>query len=269
MIEKESNLNEALRERILREQEAHTEDDVLANSYRLKNRFHHIWKYPSRRRFDATLLGHLKRINGGKVLDYGCGRGDLSLYILAQGGVVNGIDISPVYIQDASQRCSAASYEKHMFRFQVMDAHAMEFPADFFDIVVGLGILHHLECEAALREIHRVLKPGGRLLLQEPLADNPLLKVFRRLTPSVRTVDERPFTGNDIKRFKNSTEWNPELSFCGVLEAPAAVLTSVLMPIRPDNCILRAADWVEQRMHRAGLLDSWNQYVLINLVKRS
>ena len=50
--------------------------------------------------------------------------------------------------------------------------------------------------------------------------------------------------------------------------APAAVLTSVLMPDSPDNFVLRAADWMEQRMHRAGLLDSWNQYVLINLVKR-
>jgi hypothetical protein len=95
-----------------------------------------------------------------------------------------------------------------------------------------------------------------------------MLKLFRKLTPSARTVDERPFTGNDIKRLKNSTEWNPEMCFCGILEAPAAVLTSVLMPGRSDNCVLRAADWVEQRMHRAGLLDSWNQYVLINLVKR-
>ena len=258
----------SLQERVLREQSAHTENDILANSYQLKNRFKHIWTYPSRQRFDETLLGHLKRPNGAKVLDYGCGRGDLSLYILAQGGEVNGIDISSVYIQDAAQRCGEAGYDRSRFKFYVMDAHAMDFPANFFDIVVGLGILHHLDSDVALSEIHRVLKPGGRVLLQEPLADNPLLKLFRLLTPSAHTEDERPFTGSDIKMLKNSTEWNPEMCFCGVLEAPAAVLTSVLMPGRPDNFVLRAADWVEQRMHRAGLLDSWNQYVLINLVKR-
>ena len=76
----------SLQKRIFRAQSANTKDDILENSYQLKNRFKHIWTYPSRRRFDETLLGHLKRLKGAKVLDYGCERGDLSLYILAQGG---------------------------------------------------------------------------------------------------------------------------------------------------------------------------------------
>ena len=202
------------------------------------------------------------------MLDYGCGRGDLSLYILELGGEVHGIDISPVYIQDAAQRCGAVGYDKSRFKFHVMDAHVMDFQANFFEIVVGLGILHHLDSNVALSEIHRVLKPGGRLLLQEPLAGNPLLKLFRLLTPSARTVDERPFTGSDIKRLKNSIEWNSEMCFCGVLEAPAAVITSVLLPDNPNNFILRTADWVERKIHHVGLFDHWNQYVLINLVKR-
>jgi ubiquinone/menaquinone biosynthesis C-methylase UbiE len=217
---------------------------------------------------DATLLGHLKSLNGAKVLDYGCGRGDLSLYVLAQGMTVHGIDISAAYIQDATEYCGAVGYDMPRFRFYMMDAHAMDFPADFFDIVVGLGILHHLDSDIVLREIHRVLKPGGRLLLQEPLADNPLLKLFRKLTPSARTVDERPFTSNELKRLKNSTDWYPQMCFCGILEAPAAAIMSVLIPGRPDNFVMRATDWAERKLHHAGLLDAWNQYVLINLIKR-
>ena len=262
------NLKKVIRKRVAREQIAHAGNDVLAKSYLLKNCFKHIWTYPSRRRFNATLLGHLKSFNEAKVLDYGCGRGDLSMYILSQGGVVHGIDISPVYIQDAMDRCSTVGYDMSRFRFYVMDAHAMDFPADFFDIVVGLGILHHLDSDVALSEIHRVLKPGGLLLLQEPLADNPLLKIFRKLTPSARTEDERPLTGKDIENLKNSSEWYPEMRFCGIFEAPLAMITSVLMPSRPDNFILRSADWAERKLHHAGLLDAWNQYVLINLVKR-
>lgn len=252
-----------------REQHAHTDNvDVLDASYRLKNRFNHIWTYPSRQRFDDTLMRHLKSLNGAKVLDCGCGRGDMSLYILAQGGRVDGIDISPLYIQAAMDRCVTAGYDSSMFRFHVMDAHSMDFRSGIFDIVVGLGILHHLEFDVALHEIRRVLKPFGRLLLQEPLANNPLLKVFRRFTPSARTVDERPLTGNDIKRLKHSTEWNAEMCFCGLLEAPAAMMTSVLMPNRPNNLILRITDKVERKLHHAGVLDAWNQYVLINLVKQ-
>ena len=221
-----------------------------------------------RRRFDETLLAYLKRLTGFKVLDYGCGRGDMSFYMLGQGAEVHGIDISSVYIEDAGKRCDAAGYDKRRFQFHVMDAHAMNFPADVFDIVVGLGILHHLDADVALKEIHRVLKPGGRVLLQEPLAGNPLLKLFRKLTPSARTEDERPFTRNDIEKLKHSMAWKPEMCFCGLLEAPAAMMTSVLMPNSPNNFILRTADWAEWKFHRAGLLDSWNQYVLVNLVKR-
>jgi SAM-dependent methyltransferase len=125
-----------------------------------------------------------------------------------------------------------------------------------------------LDAGLALKEIHRVLKPGGRLLLQEPLADNPFLKLFRKLTPKARTEDEKPFTAKDLKNLKQSTQWQPELCFCGLLEAPIAMLTSVLMPGHPDNFILSAVDRLEGIFHHAGILDAWNQYVLINLVKR-
>lgn len=261
-------LNESIGERVKREERAHTGCDVLATSYRLKNRFKHIWSYPSRRRFDETLFGYLRKIRGFRVLDYGCGRGDLSLYMLSQGAEVHGIDISSGYVGDAATRCEAAGYPKNTFKFYVMDAHSLEFPADSFDLVVGLGILHHLDAQVALNEIHRILKPGGRLLLQEPLADNPLLKLFRKLTPSARTEDERPFTRQDLQELKWSRMWTPEMSFCGILEAPLAVITSIVVPNHPENFILRAADLVERKLHRAGVLNAWNQYVLINVVKK-
>ena len=46
--------------------------------------------------------------------------------------------------------------------------------------------------EAALRELHRVLKPGGTAYFAEPLATNPLIQAYRRVTPQFRTPDEQP-----------------------------------------------------------------------------
>ena len=255
--------------RVDRERLAHSEEDVLARSYELKDRFPHIWMYPSRMRLFAVIDDHLSDLRGKRVLDYGCGRGDSSLSYAERGAVVDGIDISSAYVNDATGRASEAGYDHDCIAFHVMDAHELSFEDETFDVVVGYGILHHLDADVAMQELHRVLKPGGRLLLQEPLADNPLLRVFRLLTPKARTRDERPFSARDIMRLSGSTQWVSELSYCGLIAAPVAMLTSILVPDRPDNRLMRWADSVERWTHNHGLLLSWNQYVLLNMRKWS
>ena len=254
-------------DRVGREQAAHTESDVLAEAYRLKDRFPHIWAYPSRKRLFAERDFHLESIVGKKVLDYGCGRGESSLYYLSKGALVSGIDISPTYIEAAGLAAKHAGYTPELYDFKVLDAHDMSFAENTFDLVIGEGILHHLDAELAMKEIWRVLKPGGRVFLLEPLADNPLLKIFRWLTPRARTVDEEPFSGKTISRLTSPGRWTSESAYCGIVEAPVAMLTSVLMPSRPDNFLLRTADSLEKRLTRNGVLLSWNQYILLNLVK--
>ena len=202
------------------------------------------------------------------MLDYGCGRGHLSLRLLAAGGdPVIGVDISETYVNECRRRAEDEGYSPDRFDFRVGDVHALGLPDSSVDLVVGLGILHHLDPDLALAEIHRVLRIGGRVLLQEPLADNPLLKLFRRLTPDARTEDEAPFTGQDLSRLTGIDGWRPALSYCGLLEAPVAMLTSVVLPEKPDNRLMRFVDRIENQAHRNDVLSSWNQYVLINLVK--
>jgi SAM-dependent methyltransferase len=259
--------HEVPRDRVEREQAAHTESDVLAEAYKLKDRFPHIWAYPSRQRMFAERESYLEAIAGKRVLDYGCGRGESSLHYLSRGALVSGIDISPTYIEAARQAAEKASYPPGNYDFSVMDAHAMTFDEGTFDLVVGEGILHHLDAELAMKEIWRVLKPGGRVFLLEPLADNPLLKLFRWLTPRARTVDEEPFAGKTISRLTTPSRWTSECAYCGIVEAPVAMVTSILMPSKPDNFLLRAADSLEKRLTRNGVLLSWNQYILLNLVK--
>lgn len=133
------------------------------------------------------------------MLDLGCGHGEKSLELLRNGATVKGIDISQPYVEDARANAKRAGFPEERFEFSVMDAHALEFSDEYFDLVVGNGVLHHLDLPVSLAEINRVLKNGGRALFKEPLAANPLLRLFRILTPSARTIDEKPLTPNDLR----------------------------------------------------------------------
>lgn len=258
----------ALAERVAREHEAHTERDVLAESIRLKAKFPHLAGYPSKQRLYATIDRFTADLRGQTILDYGCGRGEMSMKYLANGAdKVAAIDISEVYVEDLRQRAAAAGHAPERCDFRDMDAHMLDFPDASFDLVVGYGILHHLDPAVAFSEIHRVLKPDGRVLLQEPLADNPLLRLFRKLTPHARTEDEAPFTGKQIRALEREHGWRSESVYCGVLEMPASLLTSKLMPSKPDNFLLRWTDKVEAWLHRRRWLLAWNQYIVFNLVK--
>lgn len=257
-----------INERVKAELLSHTEDDVLAESYKLKNRFNHIWKYPSKLRYDDKFRSYLTDLSGKSILDYGCGRGLASVEYLKQGAHVCGIDISPQYIDECNELAQAANAESGSFDFRVMDAHKLDFPDNTFDIVAGNGILHHLDAQVALREIHRVLIPGGRVILQEPLADNPLLRVFWFFTPKARTPDEKPFSRSDLDTLIDTSRWESQSHFCGILEAPVAMFTSIIMPRSPQNFLLNLAHKLEEWGNGKGYLKAWNQYILFSLVKR-
>ena len=80
------SLDQKLQDRVDREREAHDERDVLAENIRIKNRFAHIWSFPSRIRFYERINSYLGDLEGKTVLDYGCGRGEASLNYVSRGG---------------------------------------------------------------------------------------------------------------------------------------------------------------------------------------
>ena len=123
---------------------------------------------------------------GKKVLDYCCGNGDDSVFIAAQGASeVIGIDISEVSVQNCTDKAARAGLANLSYR--VMDGEALEFADNLFDIVTEYGALHHLDLRKAYGEIARVLRPGGRAICVEALGHNPIIYLYRRLTPNLRT----------------------------------------------------------------------------------
>jgi SAM-dependent methyltransferase len=146
-----------------------------------------------------------ERVRGAAVLDYCCGNGDEALAAAQRGAAsVVGIDISPVSIANCTQRALDLGLAKSV-RFQVMDAEALEFPDDAFDVILEYGVLHHLDLDKAMAELARVMKPGGAMICTETLGHNPLIRRYRRRTPHLRTAWEADhiLTRPSFERMKN------------------------------------------------------------------
>lgn len=111
---------------------------------------------------------------------------------------VTGIDVSERELERARRAMEDAGYGDR-FHGLVADAHRTPFEDASFDVIVGGSVLHHLDLPIALREIRRILRPGGRAVFDEPLAHNPLIRLGRALTPGARTPDEHPLTVDDLE----------------------------------------------------------------------
>lgn len=120
----------------------------------------------SRRRFALEMLEERLR-PGSKVLDIGCGTGHLTGELMRRGYDAWGVDFSEGMVQYAREH-----YDES--RFQMGDIERIPFLDNSFDGVMCLGVMEYLSYdETALREIWRVLKPGGRAVITTPSSTCP------------------------------------------------------------------------------------------------
>ena len=120
------------------------------------------------------------------VLDFGCGNGENGIFAAQCGANVTGVDISPEGVENANLNAQQADVSDHC-KFQVMDGENMEFSDNTFDFAVEYGVLHHVDLNASMKELKRVLKPDGEMICVEALRHNPLIHLYRKMTPHLRT----------------------------------------------------------------------------------
>jgi ubiquinone/menaquinone biosynthesis C-methylase UbiE len=170
-----------------------------------------------------------KDASGKKVLEYGCGPGSQAFSLAKAGAMVTAIDISDVAIEQAKAEAERQGIEIESF---VMDAEDLSFDENSFDRVCGSGILHHLNLERCYPELRRVLKPGGNGIFFEPMGYNPLINLYRKMTPGLRTDDEHPLLNEDFELAKKYfSDVNPRffhLTSIGASFIPIAPLQSAL-----------------------------------------
>jgi 2-polyprenyl-3-methyl-5-hydroxy-6-metoxy-1,4-benzoquinol methylase len=154
-----------------------------------------------------------------KLLDFGCGTGMNSLVFAKIGYEVFGFDLSPgnISIAEGLAQKYGVAERSH---FSVNAAESLDYEDEFFDVIVGVDILHHINISQALTECSRVLKSGGLAIFHEPIRV-PIFDTLREtrlgrwLVPKEASLDrhvthdERKLSTDDIETIR---KFDPNLS---------------------------------------------------------
>jgi SAM-dependent methyltransferase len=145
------------RERIIVKDAGQMEREYELQTHRAEDRH---WWYQGRRSVLERAIARLGLPAGASILDAGCGSGR-NMVDLARHGTVTGVELSEASVEVARERHAG----------EVLEGSVMDMPFDdgAFDLTVSLDVIEHLEDDVgALRELRRVTKPGGALLVTVP-----------------------------------------------------------------------------------------------------
>ena len=127
--------------------------------------------HPTVRSYRAIIALKMDFSAQERLLDLGCGIGNFRPYLK---GRYTGVDLNPAYIDTCRKRFADT--------FQVMDATDLKYDDAQFDQVAAIALTHHLpdrSAAAMVKQALRVLKPGGRLHIVEPILPGSRLALFK------------------------------------------------------------------------------------------
>jgi ubiquinone/menaquinone biosynthesis C-methylase UbiE len=112
------------------------------------------------RRLNAmTRIAHLE---GKRLLDVGCGNGAYTERLASTFAETVAIDVSEAHLGDFRARCPHIDV-------RILSVEQLDYPDRYFDVVVMIEVIEHLhDVQASLRQLHRVLKPDGVLVITAP-----------------------------------------------------------------------------------------------------
>jgi SAM-dependent methyltransferase len=174
-----------------------------------------------------AMLGRVGWLRDKRVLELGCGNGDLAIDLALAGADLTVLDISPRSVDITCARLKRFAPGVKVEAL-VAPAEATGLSGNNFEVILGNRVLHHLDVEQAAAEIARLLTPSGRALFVENSGLNPALGFARRhLTgrfgiPRFGTEDEHPLVEVDFehlrRHFRQVELLFPSFRFLGLLD---------------------------------------------------
>ena len=211
----------------------------------------------------------LGQVSGQKILEIGCGNGELTVWLAKLGAEVFGVDISDESIKIAELR-STQNQTSGQTHFYAQPAEQLPFENNYFDLVFINVTLHHLDIELALQEFLRVLKVGGRLVAVEPLVFSKTIqnfrtsKLFTKLYPiRQETPTERILLAEDLNLISKYFS-QPQV-------VPVRVFSPLIFKIQPlflflANCFFKTeADMETRKQKMIRRLQAWDEILLNKL----
>ena len=127
---------------------------------------------------------------GGRYLDAGCGTGDFIPDLVQRGGEVFALDFAEEMVERARLRVGSSGSGQGV-HFSVGDVCDLTFEPDFFDAIIAVGLVEYLaDLDGAFRQMYRVLKPGGSLIVTVPNITSPFM-AYETLVPKCKRVVKR------------------------------------------------------------------------------
>ncbi|MCI2082120.1 MAG: class I SAM-dependent methyltransferase [Bacteroidales bacterium] len=217
--------------------------DGLSHGY---DRFNHIASFRQDRRWIRRLVSEVVKSDASEVLDVACGTGEISIALYEKGINVTGVDISEKMLAEArlkidkarckvagtrcriKEKCRAAagtSGINSVFKPRLMVSNAEDLPftdASFDAVTVAYGVRNFEHLEKCLREMRRVIRPGGKIFVMEfAMPRNPVWRcMYRFYKNHVMRLIGRKVTGRSgaFDYLSETVEVFPQYGdFCGIL----------------------------------------------------
>jgi len=155
--------------------------------------------------------------NSLRVLDFGCGHGQYAIRFASLGHQVSACDRSSGQVAMAGKKAKEAGVK---IDFQALESATLPFASNEFDLIYAINVFHHITdanvVTQIVKEMQRVLKPGGMFILHDVNVRNPLFRFYMTYVfPLLKSIDDGTEVWLAPKHLKTELggNWVPETEY--------------------------------------------------------